>query len=259
MEDILPPVVRDSKPFAWLMGCAHPLVHKFASFRHHAHELNVEEYASLYRRIGAMKRVHENTDNSAAVLEEILKRVVPGRIIDVGCGTGYTLSFLMQRLQDNGSRFTGVDFQIDPRAREQLRNADLLEHDILRLPVGDASFDTVLCSHTLEHILDVRAAVAELRRICAKRLILVVPREREGLYTFNPHFQFFPYVHSFLRVMIPLPKKYSCWNIGRDIIYIEDKDIAEASNDSDSVEPRRRTNAVSFERRKTYERGEVRL
>jgi hypothetical protein len=50
----------------------------------------------------------------------------------------------------------------------------------------------------------------------------VVPREREGIYTFNPHLNFFPYRHSFLRAMIPVPANHVCCDIGRDIYYMED-------------------------------------
>jgi hypothetical protein len=74
----------------------------------------------------------------------------------------------------------------------------------------------------IEHILDYRAAIAELRRITARRLIVVVPMEREALYSFNPHFNFFPYPHSFLRAMIPVPERHLCEAIGRDIYYRED-------------------------------------
>ncbi|HEY2228269.1 MAG TPA: hypothetical protein VGI22_11150, partial [Xanthobacteraceae bacterium] len=41
------------------------------------------------------------------------------------------------------------------------------------------------------------------------------------------HFQsapnFFPYSHSFLRAMIPVPANHVCCDIGRDIYYMEDK------------------------------------
>ena len=78
-----------------------------------------------------------------------------------------------------------------------------------------------MCTHVIEHILDLRGAIAELRRIARRRLIIVVPREREGIYTFNPHLNFFPYAHSFLRAMIPVPANHVCCDIGRDIYYME--------------------------------------
>ena len=68
------------------------------------------------------------------------------------------------------------------------------------------------------------ARLAELRRIARKRVIIVVPREREYRYTFNPHFNFFPYPHSFLRAVHPVPSRYECIDIGRDIYYREDID-----------------------------------
>ena len=37
--------------------------------------------------------------------------------------------------------------------------------DITRLPFPDASFDLVLCSHVLKHVIDDRRAMAELRRV----------------------------------------------------------------------------------------------
>ena len=43
----------------------------------------------------------------------------------------------------------------------------------------------------------------------------------EYKYTFNPHFNFFPYTHSFLRAMIPVPENHICKDIKRDIYYME--------------------------------------
>ena len=48
--------------------------------------------------------------------------------------------------------------------------------------------------------------LSELRRVARRRLILVVPQEREYRFTFNPHLHFFPYPHSFLRYLTPVPQ-----------------------------------------------------
>jgi ubiquinone/menaquinone biosynthesis C-methylase UbiE len=108
-----------------------------------------------------------------------------------------------------------------PQAPENA-GIEFFEGKAEKLPFADHEFDTVICTHVIEHILDYRAALAELRRITSKRLIVVVPMEREGLYTFNPHFNFFPYTHSFLRAMIPVPERHFCAPLGRDIYYRED-------------------------------------
>jgi SAM-dependent methyltransferase len=63
-------------------------------------------------------------------------------------------------------------------------NADIVEHrdrpnfvlvdDVYRLPFGDKQFDTVLCSHTLEHVADPDAFLAELGRV-GKDVVIVLP------------------------------------------------------------------------------------
>jgi hypothetical protein len=79
-----------------------------------------------------------------------------------------------------------------------------------------------VCTHVLEHVLDLRGAMAELRRIARRRVIVVVPLEREYRFTFNPHVHFFPYPHSFLRQIIPVPPTAQHRVIGRDLVYRED-------------------------------------
>jgi ubiquinone/menaquinone biosynthesis C-methylase UbiE len=92
-----------------------------------------------------------------------------------------------------------------------------------KLPFADGYFETVICTHVLEHVLDIRAAITELRRICSKRLIVVVPLEREYRFTFNPHLHFFPYPHSFLRSILPVPPTAASVVIGRDLLYVEER------------------------------------
>ena len=112
----------------------------------------------------------------------------------------------------------GVDLVLPQERQDGIEYVEALIED---LPFPDRHFDTVICTHVMEHILDFSAALAELRRICAGTLIVVVPREREYIYTFNPHFHFFPYRESLLRRMIPIPGTFECVNIGRDIYYSE--------------------------------------
>lgn len=63
-------------------------------------------------------------------------------------------------------------------------NADIVRHidvpnfvlvdDIYNLPFGDKQFDTVLCSHTIEHVDDPSRFWEELRRV-GKEVTLVIP------------------------------------------------------------------------------------
>lgn len=74
---------------------------------------------------------------------------------------------------------------------------EIVKGSILSLPFNDNSFDTVLCTHALEHIKDYRLALKELLRVTKHRLIITVPRQREYKYTIDLHVHFFPYLYSF--------------------------------------------------------------
>ncbi len=219
LEDLLPPVVRDSRAFGWLASLAWGRhIADLARFRSRAPYVTAQEYEAIYRQ---HPRVQEETDNSSACIERVLAHIVGDSVCDVGCGTG----FLARRIRDAApgpyARLAAVDFVLDREG--DWAGIEAREARIESLPYVDGAFDTVVCTHVLEHILDIRAAIAELRRICRRRVVIVVPREREYRYTFNPHFHFFPYPESFLRHILPLPAAHRIETVGRDYFYFEDK------------------------------------
>lgn len=219
IEDVVPPILRDSALFresAKLLWGKH--IEALAEFRRRAPFLTAEEYEALYR---AHPRLHDDTDNSDLCLKLIVEHATGTSVCDIGCGTGYLLRYLKANAGRTFERMTGVDFVLPDNNPDP--SIEFVDAAIERLPFPDATFDTVICTHVIEHILDYRGAIAELRRITARRLIIVVPREREALYTFNPHFNFFPYKHSFLRAMHPVPVGHICRDAGRDIFYVEDQ------------------------------------
>jgi len=217
LEDILPAILRDSFLFKWAARSVwgdHIL--RLSEFRKRAPFLTEKEYEALYRD---HPRVHDETDCSLDCIKKISSDILGDSICDVGCGTGALLSTLLGDHQ-NLEQVTGVDFVIEDAA--ELDGIQFVVSRVEELPFKDNAFDTVICTHVIEHILDYRAAIKELRRVTKMRLIIVVPREREFIYTFNPHFNFFPYTHSFLRALIPVPDKFQCIDIHRDIYYCED-------------------------------------
>ena len=217
LEDWVPPVLRDSGAFRWLAKRAWgEHIDHLADFRARAPFLTDAEYKQLYEH---HPRVHEGTDNSEACIARMAEDVVGASVIDIGCGTGELLRRLKDRCE-GPTRCVGVDFAINDA--DALPGIEFLAAKVESLPFPDNSFDTVICTHVVEHVLEPKKAIAELRRICARRLIIVVPREREYRYTFNPHFNFFPYTHSFLRTAHPVPETFVCEDIQRDIYYRED-------------------------------------
>ena len=84
-----------------------------------------------------------------------LESRAPVRILDVGCGVKPYYPFFA----GVASEYVGVDVVENPAA-------DLLG-SVESLPVGDATFDVVLCTQVLEHCDDPAQAVRELRRVTA--------------------------------------------------------------------------------------------
>jgi len=219
LEEALPPMVRDSKPMRWLFR-RHwgDLVDDIERFRERIPFVTDREYREIYER---MPRIQNETDNSEACLERIAGAIHGETVLDVGCGTGFLLDYLKHARPDLA--LTGVDFIIEEGTRTRHPDIRFEQANIEKLPFPDRSFDTVICTHVLEHILEFRQALSELRRVARRRLIIVVPQEREYRFTFNPHLHFFPYPHSFLRYVTPVPNDHELESVGRDIFYAESR------------------------------------
>jgi SAM-dependent methyltransferase len=216
LEDVLPPALRDSPLFLPLMYLAWGRdAPRFIAFRDRVRTMGAEEYASFY---AAITPISGECDLNRACIERILADLVGTRILDAGCGRGH-LARLIAR-GDPGVSVVGAD--LAPPAGDETPNLSFVEGWLGRLPFADKSFDTVLCTHTLEHVLDLEGALADLRRIARRRLILVVPRERESRYPFNLHVHFFPYAHSFLNRIGAPQGRFACDVLQGDLYYRED-------------------------------------
>ena len=221
LEEWIPPALRDSAAMRWLFRRYWgSFVDDLEKFRANIHHVTAEQYADIYRR---MPRIQEGTDNSQACIDRLAELMLPGSVLDVGCGTGHLLGALAARPGATPREFTGVDFQIEPGLAQRHPRITFREADIEKLPFAEGDFDTVICTHVLEHVLDIEAAIGELRRVTRRRLLAIVPLEREYRFTFNPHVHFFPYPHSFLRHITPVPANARCEVIGRDLLYVEDR------------------------------------
>lgn len=98
-----------------------------------------------------------------------------GSLLEVGCGSGRYLD-LMRAL--GWSRVVGVD--VSPSAVARAKEALGLEAyagDLRSIGFPDATFDGVSLSHTLEHVVEPVALLAEVRRVTKPggRIAIVVP------------------------------------------------------------------------------------
>ena len=138
------------------------LVDDIERFRERIPFVTDREYREIYER---MPRIQNETDNSEACLDRIADAIQGETVLDVGCGTGFLLDHLKRARPDLA--LTGVDFIIEEGTRTRHPDIRFEQANIEKLPFADASFDTVVCTHVLEHILEFRQALSELRRVAA--------------------------------------------------------------------------------------------
>ncbi len=213
-DNVLPPFLRDSKIFMsiWMSLLFGKKKKYFMTFKEKVPFLSKEEYQEYYEILGD-KHFKTTTDLNKKSLKSVLDNITGNTVLDVGCGNGYLANTVYDKYK---VEVCGIDI-IVPTQNDNVR---FIKGEIENIPFEDNSFDTVLSTHTLEHIPDIMRAVKEIRRVAKKRIILVVPREREYKYTFNLHIHFFPYSFSFHKLLGN--KNAKCFNAGRDIVYIED-------------------------------------
>lgn len=184
LDELLPKRIRNARwfmaPFffVWFKG-RH--VRTAMDFKRLAPALSEEEFREVYRRVTTLADGRP-TDTHPEAMAYALSKLSGESLLDVGCGRG----FFLRKVR--GMRtVVGCDL-LD---RVDLDHAVYVTASAERLPFADRAFDTVTCFHTLEHTRDLAAAVAELKRVARKQLIVIVPRQRRYEYTLDLHLQFF--------------------------------------------------------------------
>lgn len=101
----------------------------------------------------------------------------PVRILDAGCGEGFTLEKL--RIRGIGQVLEGIDAQADAVSlgTRTHPNLTIREGSIYSLPYADNSFDVVVCTEVLEHLERPEDALKELHRVCSRFCVVTVPNE----------------------------------------------------------------------------------
>ena len=197
----VPPAVRDSRFFAALMlRLAVGRKYKYyMDFKDRLPRLSEKEINRYYDVLHDTF-IPRETDLNDACIARILEDAVGENVLDAAAGRGYMARRL--RAADAARECAVCDIVLPPK-EERAEGISYVEASLTSLPFVDKCFDTVLCTHALEHLKDPEAALSELRRICRKRLIIVLPRQREYRYTCDLHVNFYPYQYDVERFLGP--------------------------------------------------------
>jgi len=214
LDHLLPPLLRDSR---WFMVPVFRLLFGkkakyYLAFKDQLPTLSDSQINDYYE-ILADTFINRDTDLNRESIAYISQHVIGDHVLDVASGRG----FLSEKLARQGHQLAGVDIRHSNDKRNS-SNPFYIIAGITQLPFPENHFDTVVCAHTLEHIRDIPQAISEIRRVCKKRLIIVVPCQREYKYTFDLHIHFFPYEYC-LRQLVGTAGDIV--KVGGDFIFTE--------------------------------------
>lgn len=94
-------------------------------------------------------------------------------VLDAGCGDGF---FGGRLVRERNCRVTGMDISDEALERARGNGMTTVVGSLDdRLPFGDASFDIVVASESLEHIVHSERALRELVRVARQAVIVSIP------------------------------------------------------------------------------------
>lgn len=139
------------------------------------------------------------------LLDTIIK-LNPQSILEVGCGFGRNLNFLI----DNGidpHKLSGVDFSLVMLLKAQMSlhtNVQLIKASALKLPFADNAYELVFTHGLLMHIKpnQITKALQELVRVSHKHLLLV-----EEIRPTPQQLNNFTWAHDYEKIIKLLPVK----------------------------------------------------
>ena len=135
---------------------------------------DIDDY---YARSSAVIRWIER--RRLALIAELLE-VEPGqRVLEVGCGGGHVLRLFPE------AELVGVDVSavMLGKAKKNLarHHVTLLRGELSELDLPTASFDRLICTEVLEHVVDPRALLAQMRRLLRPTGIAVITLPNDPL------------------------------------------------------------------------------
>jgi arsenite methyltransferase len=153
---------------------------------------DVTDYLTFAANLDAPETVavYDELPLWSAMFGLMLLKHVPLRIgmqvLDVGCGTGFPLLELAQRLGSTG-RVCGIDPWETAVNRAKLkarlwnvRNADIVHADAATMPFPDAQFDLVVSNLGLNNFDNPLSAISECARVSAPSAPIVLTTNLQG-------------------------------------------------------------------------------
>lgn len=127
----------------------------------------------LYKELFEVENYHWWHDHKRKVVHQMIKKYAQkGRVLDLGVGTGKILA----ELKAKGWQVSGVEGEKEALTWSKKRGITLklLDIESQRLPFVKESFDLVLGLDVLEHVVNEKSVLAEIKRVLKPNGVLIL-------------------------------------------------------------------------------------
>ena len=117
----------------------------------------------LLNKFNEVEKFHWWWAGRQELVKDLLLPEGPQKILDIGCGTGETLTFMKKIFSK--SKLQGIDYLPEAVKYTRGRGHSALRADALHLPFAAAAFDAVLLLDVIEHIKNDSGVIKEAKRV----------------------------------------------------------------------------------------------
>ncbi len=139
-----------------------------------------------------------------------------GGVLDVGCGES-PYRFLKDK---KTTKYFGLDI-LDSEKFGYMKN-DVTHFDGITIPFDNNSFENIMCTEVLEHVLDYQKLVDEIYRVLKKDGVAIFTIPWSARYHYVPH-DYFRYTPSKLQTIFSKFTKVEITSRGTDVTSIAAK------------------------------------
>ncbi len=119
-----------------------------------------EKYSKFYLDNEQMFRMF-----AKSMLDAIKEYKCSGSFLDIGCAVGYVLDEAGELGFDNTN---GIELNLDAAAIAKSKGHNVYTQPIEKLNLQNEKFDLIIFNHVLEHVLDMRLILSEIKKVLKK-------------------------------------------------------------------------------------------
>ena len=131
----------------------------------------------LKLKVGLNMAIDQRMQDIMNIISSLELRKGKECALDIGVGNGEITKLLIESGYSTTAIGLGIDTYDIELEKIKKQGVNLIECSVEKMPFDDNSFDFIVMSHILEHVLNIGVALAEVRRVLKEngKLLIIVP------------------------------------------------------------------------------------